>query len=194
MVIDKDGLRVFFKKRVQQVNSNEKRRQSHLICDRLQNFLQKQTGIWTLFAPLNDEPDLTSLVKTCTHINWAFPRVESKTLMQFYKLSCLDEMVSSSWGIEEPVAKNECLVSAQTISGCIIPGMAFDFFGNRLGRGGGYYDRFLSTFKGLKLGVTFDQALTSERLPSESHDQKLDFVISSQEWIEVDQSEVRHGY
>lgn len=191
--MDKEGLRSVFRKRVQQLNPEEKRQQSQSICEKLQYFLQKQSGTWTLFSPLGDEPNLTELVSTCSHLKWAYPRVESKTKMSFYELKGVDQMTLSSWGIAEPPAKEEGAVSIESITGCIIPGMAFDFFGNRLGRGGGYYDRFLVNFKGLKLGVTFNEAFSNERLPSESHDQKLDIVISPLEWIEVVQSEVSHG-
>lgn len=185
VLVDKESLRANYKRQVEKLSSNEKQEQSAVIVSALQKFLSDKSGVWTLFSPLNDEPKLTELAKLCPHLEWVFPRVESATTMNFFKVQCLNEMVSSSWGITEPEDNPDCLVSADRIDGCIMPGMAFDRFGNRLGRGGGFYDRFLTNFKGLKLGVTFQQALTEERLPSESHDQKMNIVVSPSEWIEV---------
>ena len=193
MIVDKEALRANFRRQIEAVSVETKENQSRQICQRLENYLNSQKGVWTLFSPLNDEPNLLSLIKSCTHLQWVFPRVESKTKMSFFKVSCMDEMVSSSWGLSEPPADKDCMVLSENIDGCILPGMAFDIFGNRLGRGGGFYDRFLENFKGLRLGVTFQQALTEKRLPSESHDQKMDIVISPENWIEVDRSEVKNG-
>lgn len=62
----------------------------------------------------------------------------------------------------------------------VIPGMAFDKMGHRLGRGRGYYDRFLANFPDVyKIGICFDFQLVNN-IPNESHDQMVDEVISFQ--------------
>jgi 5-formyltetrahydrofolate cyclo-ligase len=190
---EKSDLRSFYKTRVKDVNPENKIQQSHKICEKLQFYLRNKKGVWTLFAPLDDEPNLTSLLEVCPHIEWAFPRVTSKTQMRFYKAKNMGEFLTSPMGLGEPQDIKGTEVTSEQITGCIIPGLAFDSQGNRLGRGGGYYDRFLLNFKGPKLGVAFDESITKKWLPSESHDQKLDIVVSPREWIEVDQSEVNHG-
>ena len=60
----------------------------------------------------------------------------------------------------------------------VVPGLAFTPEGSRLGRGAGFYDRFLSTISRttLKIGVCFEFQLVSE-IPQESHDVKMDAVV-----------------
>ena len=194
MTVEKQALRVSFKRQVQDQSANSLESQSKIILQKLAQFLKDQSGQWTLFSPLTDEPNLVGLLKESPHIQWFFPKVESKTEMNFYEVSNSNELVASAWGLNEPMPGSQPAVGKEEFTGCIIPGIAFDTFGNRLGRGGGFYDRFLLNFKGLKLGVAFEQTLTTERLPSESHDQKMNIVVSPEKWIDVDQSEVENGF
>lgn len=187
---EKDSLRSSFKSQLNELSTEDKRAQSAALRQKLSDFLNNQEGVWTLFAPLNDEPNIMGLLESSTHIDWSFPRVESKEDMRFFRVSTPDELVTSSWGLEEPPANPQRCVDKQELQGCLVPGLAFDRQGTRLGRGGGFYDRFLQNFKGLKLGVTFRQGLTDETLPRESHDQKMDMIISPDSWIDVDRSEV----
>lgn len=60
---------------------------------------------------------------------------------------------------------------------CIVPGLAFDKKGNRLGYGKGYYDRFLSRFKGSSVGLCFDKCLCEE-LPCDKYDRRVDTIIT----------------
>lgn len=190
----KDNLRDLFKRQLNELNKQDKSIQSEKIFSRLHSYLSQQTGLWTLFSPLNDEPNILPLLQSCSHLQWVFPRVESKQSMRFFKVINTDELITSSWGLDEPPADPERAVDAEQITGCIIPGLAFDKTGTRLGRGGGFYDRFLQNFKGLKLGVTFEPGLTKEALPRKSHDQHMNIVVSPEHWIEVDTSEVTDGF
>lgn len=60
----------------------------------------------------------------------------------------------------------------------IVPGQAFDKQGNRLGRGKGFYDRFLTRTNAFRIGICFDFQLLPQ-IPTEAHDIKMDFVISA---------------
>jgi 5-formyltetrahydrofolate cyclo-ligase len=59
----------------------------------------------------------------------------------------------------------------------VVPGLAFDPSGGRLGRGAGYYDRLLTKFQGVRIGVCFTELLV-ERVPCEDHDIRMDFVVT----------------
>lgn len=59
----------------------------------------------------------------------------------------------------------------------LVPGVAFDSFGNRMGRGKGYYDKFLRTTKALKVGVCFVEQVAA-KIPTDHHDLAMDVVIS----------------
>lgn len=88
-----------------------------------------------------------------------------------------ESMHRGAFGIMEPMGKRFTALSE--ISLAVIPGVAFDAKGNRLGRGRGYYDRLLPALK--KSGVTtsgicFDFQILSS-LPCEDHDIPVDFLI-----------------
>jgi 5-formyltetrahydrofolate cyclo-ligase len=59
----------------------------------------------------------------------------------------------------------------------LIPGLGFDMKGGRLGRGKGFYDRYLENRSGLKIGVTWTD-LIFDNIPVESHDSRMDFIIT----------------
>ncbi len=187
----KHSLRVQYKERLSHLPVGEKKSQSELLVDQLSTYLKKQSGAWTLFAPLNDEPNLLPLLKQCDHIDWLFPKMESQTEISFRRVKSLNQLVANSWGLEQP-SDQQPLFASEQITGALVPALAYDRYGTRLGRGGGYYDRFLKYFKGLKLGVIFNEGIFNGLLPREAHDQVMNVVISPMQWIEVN-SEVRNG-
>lgn len=77
--------------------------------------------------------------------------------------------------IEEPTGTN--VVDSDSIELIVVPGVAYDRKGNRLGRGKGFYDRLLSTTKATKIGVGFEFQIVGE-IPSEPHDVPVDIIIS----------------
>ena len=82
------------------------------------------------------------------------------------------------YAIPEPVG--ELFTDWGKIDLILVPGVAFDKSGNRLGRGKGYYDKVLKQTEAYKLGVCFDFQLV-ERVPVEPHDVKMDRVVASGE-------------
>jgi len=66
----------------------------------------------------------------------------------------------------------------------LVPGIAFDLHGCRLGRGKGYYDRLLADVSGAKCGVAFDEQIV-ESLPIEPHDVRLHCILTPTRWIEL---------
>ncbi len=172
--MDKSHWRTEFKNKIKTLGKDSRQLQSLSLEKKISSWLTRQKGLWTLFFPMSDEPDLLNLVRQCNHLRWAFPKVESEKIMNFYHIPSLDTSLEQG----QPVSREE-------INGCVIPGVAYDEKGTRLGRGGGYYDRFLKNFKGFKLGVTFDEGLTNKTLPRESHDQTMNIVSSPKQWIEL---------
>lgn len=60
----------------------------------------------------------------------------------------------------------------------LVPALAFDAAGNRLGRGGGFYDRLLENASGKIIGVGYECQWSEELLPAEAHDHKMDLIIT----------------
>ncbi|MDE6409049.1 MAG: 5-formyltetrahydrofolate cyclo-ligase [Muribaculaceae bacterium] len=84
--------------------------------------------------------------------------------------------------IEEPTGNNT--VPAEDIELVIVPAVAYDRSGNRLGRGKGFYDRLLATTKATKVGVGYEFQIVDE-IPAEPHDVKMDMVITQKTAIRI---------
>lgn len=90
------------------------------------------------------------------------------------------EFQQSSFNILEPVGTD--FTDFKKVDLIIVPGVAFDRKMNRLGRGKGYYDRFLSKISAPKIGICFDFQLL-DKIPAESTDIKMDYIVSENELI-----------
>jgi len=66
----------------------------------------------------------------------------------------------------------------------LIPGIAFDLHGRRLGRGKGFYDRLLTEIRGVKCGIAFDEQIV-EKIPVEPHDVRMDFILTPTRFAEI---------
>lgn len=103
--------------------------------------------------------------------------------MALCEICSLDELEVGSFGILEP--KNELRTLSERrlpddeLDVLIIPGVGFDRSGMRLGRGKGFYDRFLSALPAsvLRVGLAFECQVI-DKLPAEAHDAKMDVVIT----------------
>lgn len=84
-------------------------------------------------------------------------------------------LVTGSFGILEPPPSAPFAQAKADI--ILVPGLAFDRSGMRLGRGGGFYDRLLTDFEGLRVGVCFEESVL-ERIPAEHHDARMDFLMT----------------
>lgn len=114
----------------------------------------------------------------------ALPRIDKAgKSLRLHRVNRLDELVSGVWGIREPHGAAPA-VSFADIDFVLMPGVAFDRNGARLGYGAGYYDRLLgtSTAHALRVAAAFDVQIV-ERVPTDAHDQPLDIIISENQII-----------
>lgn len=108
------------------------------------------------------------------------PKVISKKEgMRAIIIKSFSDLKEGKFGILEP-EKEEPFVNPQDIDLCIVPGLAFDLNGGRLGYGGGFYDRFLSkaSSKTFKLALAYDFQVINE-VPTKEHDIKIDRIITN---------------
>lgn len=90
---------------------------------------------------------------------------------------------SGAFNIEEPTGDE--IIDACDIDLIIVPGIAFDCNGSRVGRGKGYYDRLLCETTAIKIGVGYDFQLLEEYIEAEEHDVKVDAVITEHRCIYI---------
>lgn len=130
-----------------------------------------------LFASLKDEPlTAPTLERWSRFKRIVLPRVEGD-IMRFYDYDPASMNDSGSFGISEPEATALC--RPEEIDFIIVPGVAFTAAGMRLGRGKGFYDKYLSQpgFRGVKAGICYAHQLVGE-LPVEPHDVFMDYVVT----------------
>lgn len=120
------------------------------------------------------------LEKWCDEKQLLLPRVVGSDLC-FSPYSGADALRRGAFGIMEPSGM-ETSVAMSDIDLIIAPGVAFDRRLNRLGRGGGYYDRLLSTVDIPVVGLCFDFQLF-EAIPTEPFDKKMDMIVTEKEVV-----------
>lgn len=99
-----------------------------------------------------------------------------------YAVSGISKLRAQAYGILEPseelIRLGEILaVSKDEIDIVVVPAIVFDLFGDRIGYGGGFYDRFLKDFKGFKVGVSYSECVCYS-VPAEETDVKVDMLIT----------------
>lgn len=153
--------------------------------------LLKQQTIWRtatavlFYAALRDELDLSTL--------WAEAITSGKQVLlpryvaerAAYEICVVDParqpLEAGKFGILEPA--RECPVfSLKRLDLTLVPGVAFDREGRRLGRGRGFYDRLLEHVDGVKCGVALDRQI-EPRIPVESHDIRVDCILTPTRWL-----------
>jgi 5-formyltetrahydrofolate cyclo-ligase len=136
-------------------------------------------GRIALFSPLPSEPDVEGLWKLAPG-PFCYPRIVQSE-MEFVDAGSMADLTTSSWHpeIREHVHPDAPAVAPAAIAVILVPGLAFTPGGQRLGRGGGYYDRYLAALPAgtLKIGVCFGFQIVGA-LPTEPHDQTVDVVVT----------------
>lgn len=131
-----------------------------------------------LYCALPDEVPTLSLIDglVAQGKTVVLPRVVSDTDMELRHYTGPHDLQTGAFGILEPTGR--LFTDYATIDVAIIPGMAFDAAGHRLGRGKGYYDRFLSRIPhAYKIGLCFSWQMV-DCVPSDQHDVVMDTVVS----------------
>ena len=106
----------------------------------------------------------------------AAPRVDGDGIMHFYYLRSLKDLEPGAFGIMEPRAY--CRICEPEEGLLLMPGVAFDEQGHRVGYGGGYYDRYLEKHPHLiHIALAFEFQIFPE-VPSEKHDICPDLIVT----------------
>jgi 5-formyltetrahydrofolate cyclo-ligase len=144
----------------------------------------KQARSILFYAPLADEPDIWQLVRDSIAAgkSVALPRfaVEQNRYVACHINDISRDVRTGQFGIREP--QEFCsTISVNRLDLVLVPGVAFDLNGHRLGRGKGFYDQLLEAIGGPTCGVAFDEQIV-EAVPVESHDVHLSCILTPTRW------------
>lgn len=116
----------------------------------------------------------------------AVPRCEGeRSEMNFYYIDSLDSLSPGSFGVDEPDPSSSIMVGRTENTLCIVPAFMFDRSGYRLGYGKGYYDRYLSSYKGSTIGICYGENLKDELFHGK-YDRTVDMIVTEKEILTVD--------
>ena len=142
----------------------------------------RQAKIVAAYASDGTEPDLMPLLRKARGEGKTicFPRWREQDSR--YEMAVADEaftLVEGKWKMPEPPADAPSVPADMLRTALwLVPGVAFDRKGGRLGRGKGIYDRFLAGISGTAAGIAYDCQITTAALPMEKHDRPLELVVT----------------
>jgi len=131
-----------------------------------------------LYSPVNNEVATAQIFAVardrCKLV--CYPRVVDD-MLEFVEVSKIDELICGTFGVAEPIGNNKRSIAEFDL--VVVPGIAFDLRGYRLGYGRGYYDRQLAEdmAKTVTVGLGFEFQL-HRRLPIAAHDERLDYIAT----------------
>ena len=130
------------------------------------------------YYPINSEPDIRPALEAALQQGktLCLPRCDpAKSEMTFHPVKDLANLKPGAHNIPEPPNNYALRITHYEL--CLVPGLAFDQTGCRLGYGKGYYDRFLSRFGGHSIGVCYG-AMVQAALPRGAHDMAVEQIVT----------------
>lgn len=163
------------------VNSNKDisgvhRRLSNKILDLLKSWKLADGEYVASYCAKGTEANINHVPHEMNRLKWVYPRVSGESMEFLFPQTC-EDFEMSRWGIAEPLLSSE-KVSVDQCVAFLIPGLAFDHQGSRLGQGKGYYDRALQSARGKKVGIAYSAQMLNENLNVADHDVAMDFVVT----------------
>ena len=155
-----------------QLTSLQVQAYSEQICKSVACYIKGSVG---LYKSIRNEVIVDALA--CYADVAAYPKTLDEETIAFYETNIATNWKKGSFGVLEPLSEH--IVQPVDFDVIIVPLVAFDIKGNRLGYGKGYYDRYLKHTHALRIGVGYE-CQKVDTLITESHDFPLDMVVSEQ--------------
>lgn len=186
----KHQLRETLKSRLKGMSPDDIQHQSEVIVQQLKSiYAPEKSSTIMLYMPMPTEVNVLSLLKSwvassqrvCVPVvNWETREMTAKHIQ-----SIDQPMKQLKFGLQVPESGVE--IDPAEIDFIVVPGLGFDRQGDRLGRGGGFYDKFLSneSMNAIRCGICFDCQIV-EHIPVEEHDIRMNLVITDQYVYQVD--------
>ncbi len=189
----KSTIRQEIRNRLAQLDEMARYTRSLSACKKLTSlpeFQQASTVMLYLSLPDEVQTAAAALAAWQRGKTVAVPKVywEHRRIMPMEIQSLETGLVTTQHGIPEPAEERP--IPLEMIDLIVVPGLAFDAQGNRLGRGGGFYDRFLCQpgNQAVTCGLAFHEQIVDE-LPVEAHDRVIDLLVTDEKVIRFDHRE-----
>tara|TARA_Y100001958_G_scaffold157155_1_gene151524 strand:+ start:76 stop:615 length:540 start_codon:yes stop_codon:yes gene_type:complete len=172
------------RKKILKIRKNNKTQYSKIEFKNILKILNKintKNKIVGGYYPFNYEIDIIEILEKFEKLNYkiSLPRINKNSKMDFLLWSTIEPLSINKYGIPEPTSNK--IINPSIL---LIPLVAFDKYNNRIGYGGGYYDRYLMKKKKNKKIITIGLAYSFQKvkkIPTTKHDIKLDFIITDKQ-------------
>lgn len=189
----KNAIRNAMRASLGRIDSAQRSEWSALACARvIRSEVFVKAARVMLYMPMRSEIDILSVALEAFRLGKSVcvPRVETgRKSMNAIEMTSFDDesMDADALGVRAPKAGQ--IVPSETIDLVVVPGVAFDMHGFRLGRGGGYYDRYLARLphSAATIGICFDLQFVDD-IPTEPNDIAVQAVVSEHRAIQRDPS------
>ncbi|MBE6879677.1 MAG: 5-formyltetrahydrofolate cyclo-ligase [Ruminococcaceae bacterium] len=177
----KNALRKFLKaKRKELVQSGKKTALDKKVYENiLKSGILDKYNVFLCYVSTEIEVDTIDFIKRCFDIGKivAVPKCTSDE-MTFYVIESFSDISTGMYGIKEPLEHCRLLTNEEmSQSICIVPALAYNKEGFRIGYGKGYYDKFISGYKGATLGLCYSNFIR-EDIPIDKFDRRIERVIT----------------
>lgn len=174
----KQGIRIDILNKRKNMNINEHKRLSEIICEKvLEKLDEGDYENVCIYMPIHNEVDVTCLIDRLMekNINIYCPVIKDNR-MDFHLYESMEQLQIGMYGIREP--KSEQILDCFDKTAIIMPGAVFTEKLDRIGYGGGYYDRYVDVHSECTtIAVAFSFQIVEE-IPTESHDRKPSMLIT----------------
>ena len=180
--LTKQDLRSEFLNLRRQIKGEEKARIDALICEHflLTDYYRRAKKIF-MYSPFGSEIDVTLIAKRAMQegkeVAYPICNTENST-MTFHTVTSFNQLQKGAYSIYEPSSGNSLAISDENTV-CLVPALAFNPQGYRIGYGKGYYDRFLKDFNGISVGLVYKR-FVSDRIVIGEYDLPCDVLISEE--------------
>lgn len=171
--IQKSFLRRHYRLAIQRERANNSYKDEQIVNFLFDLLIELSKSTVGIYYPIEYEIDVLSLSQRLDGIKFALPKVRNRRMV-YVEYAKGDRLVPNAYGICEPESDNE--INPEVI---IVPGLAFDLNGYRLGRGKGYYDRYIASRRDelISIGVCRQYQIL-ELLPHNQEDYPMSYIVS----------------
>ena len=170
------------RKKILKIRKQKSSKSLNINFEHLLKILKKNINIGKViggYYPYNYEVDAIEVLTNLEKQNYqiSLPKIKKNYQMDFFCWSTKDPLEINKYGIPEPASGKKIVPNI-----LLVPLVAFDKNCNRIGYGGGFYDRYIKKIKKIKKIVTIGLAYSFQKInqiPADKYDVKLDFIVTN---------------